>query len=45
MPWELILPEDDYRYYRENITLLEDRVVQNFPDGCRNPAILSAIYS
>jgi len=43
MSWELILPEDDYRYYRENITLLEDRGVQNFPDGYRNPAILSAI--
>jgi protein-L-isoaspartate(D-aspartate) O-methyltransferase len=43
MSWELILPEDDYRYYWENITLLEDRVVQNFPDCYSNPAILSAI--
>jgi hypothetical protein len=43
MSWELILPEDDYRYYRGNITLLEDRVVQNFPDGYRNHAILTAI--
>jgi protein-L-isoaspartate(D-aspartate) O-methyltransferase len=43
MSWEFILPDDDYRYYRENITLLEDRVVQNFPDSYRNPAILTAI--
>jgi protein-L-isoaspartate(D-aspartate) O-methyltransferase len=43
MSWELFLSEDDYRYYRENITLLEDRVVQNFPDAYRNPAILTAI--
>ena len=43
LPWEHILPEDDYRYYRENITLLEDRVIQNFPDCYRNSAILSAI--
>ena len=43
MSWELILPEDDYRYYRENITLLENLVVQNFPDCYGNPAILNAI--
>ncbi|MGA2640867.1 MAG: protein-L-isoaspartate O-methyltransferase [Spirochaetia bacterium] len=43
MSWEPILPEDDYRYYRENITLLEDRVVQSFPECYGNPAILSAI--
>ncbi|MGA2973797.1 MAG: protein-L-isoaspartate O-methyltransferase [Spirochaetia bacterium] len=43
MSWEIILPEDDYRYYKENITLLEDRVVQKFPDCYKNPAILSAI--
>jgi protein-L-isoaspartate(D-aspartate) O-methyltransferase len=43
MSWENILPEEDYRNYRENITLLEDRLVQNFPDGYKNTAILSAI--
>jgi protein-L-isoaspartate(D-aspartate) O-methyltransferase len=43
MSWEQILSEDDYRYYRENASLLEAQVVQRFPDGWRNPAILSAI--
>jgi len=43
MSWEHILSEDDYRLYRNNISLLEEQVVQNFPESFRNPAILSAI--
>ena len=30
----LMLPEDDTRYYRENIILLEDRAAESFPDAC-----------
>jgi protein-L-isoaspartate(D-aspartate) O-methyltransferase len=45
MSWEFVLSEDDYRLFRNNISLLEERVVQNFPDSYRNPAILSAIRS
>jgi protein-L-isoaspartate(D-aspartate) O-methyltransferase len=40
-----VLPEDDHRLFRGNISLLEERVVQNFPDAYRNPAILAAIRS
>jgi protein-L-isoaspartate(D-aspartate) O-methyltransferase len=43
MSWELVLSEDDNRFFRENISLLEERVFQNFPESYRNPAILSAI--
>jgi protein-L-isoaspartate(D-aspartate) O-methyltransferase len=43
MSWENVLSEDDQRFFRENISLLEERVIQNFPDSYRNPAILSAI--
>jgi hypothetical protein len=43
MSWEHVLPEEDFRYFKENISLLEDRVFQNFPEGYRNPEILSAI--
>ncbi len=43
MSWERVLPEDDVESYRRNISLLEDRVVENFPDIYRNPAILSAL--
>jgi protein-L-isoaspartate(D-aspartate) O-methyltransferase len=45
MSWEFVLSEEDYRLFRSNISLLEERVVQNFPDSHRNPAILSAIRS
>lgn len=45
MSWELVLSEDDYRFFKENISLLEERVIENFPDGYKNPAILSAIRS
>ena len=45
MSWEHVLPEEDLRYFKENISLLEDRVFQNFPEGYKNPAILSAIRS
>lgn len=45
MSWEFVLSEDDYRLFRNNITLLEERVAQNFPESHRNPAILSAIRS
>ncbi|MGA2615123.1 MAG: protein-L-isoaspartate O-methyltransferase [Spirochaetia bacterium] len=43
MSWELVLSEDDLASYKRNISLLEERVVQNFPDIYRNPAILSAL--
>ena len=45
MSWELVLSEDDYRLFKSNISLLEERVLQNFPESCQNPAILSAIRS
>jgi protein-L-isoaspartate(D-aspartate) O-methyltransferase len=45
MLWERVLPEDDYRLYRSNISLLEEQVLQHFPDGYQNPAILAAIRS
>jgi len=43
MSWEYILPEDDYRLYRENISLLEEQVVNHFPYIYKAPEILSAI--
>jgi protein-L-isoaspartate(D-aspartate) O-methyltransferase len=43
MSWEFVLSQDDYRLFRNNISLLEERVTQNFPDGYKDPAILSAI--
>jgi protein-L-isoaspartate(D-aspartate) O-methyltransferase len=43
MSWEQILSEDDNRFFKENISLLEDRVVRNFPNSRENPAILSAV--
>jgi protein-L-isoaspartate(D-aspartate) O-methyltransferase len=43
MSWELILSEDDFRLFRNNISLLEERVAQSFPESFSNPAILSAI--
>jgi protein-L-isoaspartate(D-aspartate) O-methyltransferase len=45
MSWEHVLPEEDFRYFKENISLLEDRVFQNFPEGYKNHEILSAIRS
>lgn len=43
MSWEEILKPDDYRLYRENISLLEDQVIQKFPDNYKDPCIVSAI--
>lgn len=43
MSWEYVLSEDDYRFYRENISLLEERVLANFADIYKNSEILSAI--
>jgi len=43
MSWESVLSEDDNRLFKENISLLEERVVQNFPDVYRDPEILSAV--
>lgn len=43
MSWELVLSEDDHRFLSENISLLEELVIRNFPEGCGDPAILSAI--
>jgi protein-L-isoaspartate(D-aspartate) O-methyltransferase len=45
MSWEQILSVDDCRLFRANISLLEERVIQNFPDVYRNPGILAAIRS
>jgi protein-L-isoaspartate(D-aspartate) O-methyltransferase len=45
MSWEKVLAEDDYRLFRGDISLLEERVIQNFPDVYRNPGILAAIRS
>ncbi len=43
MSWEYVLSEDDYRLYRENISLLEERVIGNFPDSYKDTSIISAI--
>ena len=43
MSLELILSEDDYGFFKRSISLLEERVITNFPDIYTNPAILSAI--
>lgn len=43
MGWEYLLSEDDFRLYRNNIYLLEDQVIQNFPDYDKAPEILSAV--
>jgi protein-L-isoaspartate(D-aspartate) O-methyltransferase len=40
--WERILPADDYRLFRENISLLEERVAANAGEAA-SPAILAAI--
>ena len=41
--WTGILAEDDYRFYGENISLLEEQVIGKFPDSYQNTGILSAI--
>lgn len=38
-----MLPEDDLRLYRENISLLEEQVVNHFPDSYERPEILRSI--
>jgi protein-L-isoaspartate(D-aspartate) O-methyltransferase len=43
MSWQDILSEDDYRFYKENISLLEDQVIQKFSEGQTDPGIVSAI--
>ena len=43
MSWEHILDEDDYRLYRDNISLLEDQVLNHFPEAYKTPEILSAL--
>jgi len=43
MSWQDILQEDDYRFYKENISLLEDQVVQKFKENYKDPSIISAI--
>jgi protein-L-isoaspartate(D-aspartate) O-methyltransferase len=43
MSWQDILEEDDYRFYKENISLMEDQVVQRFKENYRDPSILAAM--
>lgn len=43
MSWEEILNPDDYRLYKENISLLENQVIQKFPDSYKDPCIVAAI--
>ena len=43
MAWELFLPEDDYRFFKENISLLEEQVLRRFTHLCSDPGIVSAI--
>jgi protein-L-isoaspartate(D-aspartate) O-methyltransferase len=43
MSWEHVLSEDDYRLFKENKTLLEEQVLNHFPDAYKTPEILSAI--
>ena len=43
MSWEHILSEDDYRLYKQNITLLEDRIISNFADSYKDASIISAV--
>lgn len=43
MFWQDILQQDDYRFYKENISLLEDQVVHKFKQSYKEPGILSAI--
>jgi len=43
MPWENILPEEDYELYRRNISLLEEQVLSNFSHSPNTPDIKSVI--
>jgi protein-L-isoaspartate(D-aspartate) O-methyltransferase len=43
MSWEYLLSNDDYGLYRRNISLLEEQVVNHFPNFNNAPDILSAI--
>jgi protein-L-isoaspartate(D-aspartate) O-methyltransferase len=44
MSWEHILPEDDYRLFRENVSLFEAQVVTNAREAA-SPSILAAVRS
>jgi protein-L-isoaspartate(D-aspartate) O-methyltransferase len=43
LSWQEILKPDDVRLYKENISLLEDQVIQKFPDSYKDPDIVAAI--
>ena len=43
MGWEILLTEDDYSLYRENISLLEEQLYHHFPQAYTAPEITSAI--
>lgn len=45
MSWEQILSEDDFRLYRENISLLEEQVIERFSHAHEAPDILRGIRS
>jgi protein-L-isoaspartate(D-aspartate) O-methyltransferase len=45
MSWEQILSEEDFRLYRENISLLEEQVIERFPHAYDAPDILRGIRS
>jgi protein-L-isoaspartate(D-aspartate) O-methyltransferase len=45
MSWEQILSEDDFRLYRENISLLEEQVIERFAHAHEAPDILRGIRS
>jgi protein-L-isoaspartate(D-aspartate) O-methyltransferase len=43
MSWEYILKADDYRFYKDNISLLEEQVFRKFPESYKDPSIIAAI--
>ena len=43
MAWEQILSEEDFRLYRENISLLEEQVVARFSHAYEAPEILRGL--
>jgi protein-L-isoaspartate(D-aspartate) O-methyltransferase len=45
MSWEQILSEDDFRLYRENISLLEEQVIERFAHAHDAPDVLRGIRS
>jgi hypothetical protein len=45
MSWEEILSEEDLRLYRENISLLEEQVIQRFPRAYEAPDMLQNRFS